>query len=97
MPRRRWHGRARVAPLTPTLRAYLKGGFDAMLAEAADLEVYQLAGQVMNGHVDKLRELWRAHAAEIKAAHPALTFAEYRLRESGTATVPVQGEVRRRR
>jgi len=55
--RRRWRGRARVAPLTPTLRAYLKDGFDAILAEATDLEMYQLTRQIMNKHIDELHEL----------------------------------------
>ena len=86
MPRRRWLARGRREALTPALRLYLEtGDYNAALAAmAADdrgkFELFQLAGRVIRGHVEDLRELWRAHGDTIKAAHPGVTFAERTLR-----------------
>ena len=103
MPRRRWLPRGRREPLTQALRLYLTAGdYNAAMDTMADddpgkLDLFQLAGAVIRGRLNNLRMLWREHGVEVKSTHPALCWAEYTLRESERATVPVQGEVRRRR
>ena len=67
--------------LTPGLRRYLESGdFGAL---EPDLALYRVARRVLDGHLEELAELWRAHGAEIKAGRPArMTFAEYQLRKA---------------